>query len=78
MKLTPTLQSIVPEQSVIDSWPQMRRKKSTHPCQGKCSEFKDEQCGHCLVPQHSSEPILKNHDEAKYYGRALTAERYIP
>jgi len=33
MKLTPTPQSIVPEQSVIDSWPQMRRKKSTHPCQ---------------------------------------------
>ena len=51
MKLNPTPESIVPEQSVIDSWPQMHRKKTTHACQDKCPEFKDEQCGHCLVQQ---------------------------
>lgn len=146
MKLTPTPQSVVPEQSVIDSWPQMHRKKSTHPCQSKCSDFKDEQCGHCLIQQQIIEPkeivfdaelwlyerksafpmvdciagsaaglwknfsyhpvcngtilhdkdvlilgadgvysvkpkgalLLKNADEAKFYGQALIAEGYVP
>lgn len=76
MKLNPTPESIVPEQSVIDSWPQMHRKKTTHACQDKCPEFKDEQCGHCLVQQDS--PVLQNADEAKFYGQALSAEGYVP
>lgn len=23
---------------------------SNHPCSGKCSEYKEEQCKHCLIP----------------------------
>ncbi|WP_254433798.1 hypothetical protein [Acinetobacter sp. Marseille-Q1618] len=26
-----------------------------HPCSGKCSEFKEEQCNHCLIPANSME-----------------------
>lgn len=73
MKLTETQESIVPEQSVIDSWPQLKR--TSHPCQDKCSNFKDEECGHCLVKH---EPILQNADEAKFYATYLDASRYAP
>ena len=73
MSLTQTPESIIPEQSEIDSWPQLKR--TSHPCQDKCSNFKDEECGHCLVKH---EPVLQNADEAKYYAQAILAERYIP
>ena len=75
MNLSTPPESIVPEQSVIDSWPQMHRK-TTHACQDKCPEFKDEQCGHCLVQQDS--PVLQNADEAKFYAAYLDATRYAP
>lgn len=78
MNLEQTPESIVPEQTVIDSWPTKVRIAS-HPCQDKCSDFQEEQCGHCLVQEQSNHPpILKNMDEAKFYGQALIAEKYIP
>ncbi|OAL78956.1 hypothetical protein AY606_05885 [Acinetobacter sp. SFB] len=73
MNLTETPESIVPGQSEIDSWPQLKR--TSHPCQDKCSNFKDEECGHCLVKH---EPVLQNADEAKYYRTYLEANRYAP
>ena len=73
MKLTETQESIVPGQTEIDSWPQLKR--TSHPCQDKYSNFKDEECGHCLVKH---EPILQNADEAKFYATYLDASRYAP
>lgn len=73
MKLTETQESIVPGQKEIDSWPQLKR--TSHPCQNKCSNFKDEECGHCLVKH---EPVLQNADEAKFYATYLEASRYAP
>lgn len=73
MKLTETQESIVPGQSEIDSWPQL--KCTSHPCQDKCSNFKDEECGHCLVKH---EPVLQDADEAKFYAAYLEATRYAP
>ncbi len=73
MNLIETPQSIVPGQSEIDCWPQLKR--AMHPCQDKCSNFKDEECGHCLVKH---EPVLQNADEAKHYSTYLEATRYAP
>ena len=73
MNLIQTPESIIPEQSEIDSWSQL--KHTSHPCQDKCSNFKDEECGHCLVKH---EPILQNADEAKFYATYLDASRYAP
>ena len=73
MNLIETPQSIVPGQSEIDSWPQLKR--AIHPCQDKCSNFKDEECDHCLVKH---EPVLQNADEAKHYSTYLEATRYAP
>ena len=73
MNLVQTPESIIPEQSEIDSWPQLKR--ATHPCQDKCSNFKDEECGHCLVKH---EPVFQNADEAKFYAAYLDATRYAP
>ena len=73
MNLVQTPESIIPEQSEIDSWSQL--KHTSHPCQDKCSNFKDEECGHCLVKH---EPILQNADEAKFYATYLDASRYAP
>lgn len=73
MNLIETPQSIVPRQSEIDSWPQLKR--ASHPCQDKCSNFKVEECGHCLVKH---EPVLQNADEAKHYSTYLEATRYAP
>ena len=73
MKLTETQESIVPGQSEIDSWPQLKR--TSHPCQDKCSNFKDEECGHCLVKHES---VLQDADEAKFYAVYLDASRYAP
>lgn len=75
MNLSVTPKSIVPEQSVIDSWPKLHRKKGGHACQGKCPEFKDEQCGHCLV---NDDQVLQNSDEAKFYAKYLEAVSYAP
>lgn len=73
MNFFETPQSIVPGQSEIDSWPQL--KHTSHPCQNKCSNFKDEECGHCLVKH---EPVLQNADEANHYAKYLEATRYAP
>ena len=51
MNLEQTPESIVPEQSVIDSWPKLHRKKGEHACQGKCPNYTDEQCCHCLIAE---------------------------
>ncbi len=66
MKLVDTLESLVPVQSVIDSWPKLSRKKESHPCQDKCPNFTDEQCCHCLI-QDQNEPVS---DEQKFLNRA--------
>lgn len=73
MNLVQTPESIIPEQSEIDSWSQL--KHTSHPCQDKCSNFKDEECGHCLVKH---EPVLQDADEAKFYAAYLEATRYAP
>lgn len=73
MNLIETQESIVPGQTEIDSWQQLKR--TSHPCQDKCSNFKDEECGHCLVKH---EPVLQNADEAKFYAAYLEATRYAP
>ena len=73
MNLVQTPESIIPEQSEIDSWSQL--KHTSHPCQDKCSNFKDEECGHCLVKH---EPVLQDADEAKFYAAYLDASRYAP
>ena len=57
MNLIETPQSIVPGQSEIDCWPQLKR--AMHPCQDKCSNFKDEECGHCLVKPNITAHTLK-------------------
>lgn len=49
MNLIETPQSIVPGQSEIDCWPQLKR--AIHPCNDKCSNFKDEQRSHCLLKE---------------------------
>lgn len=66
MNLIQTQESIVPEQSVIDSWPKMYRKKSTHACQGKCADL-------VII----DEPAAQR-DEAKHLEDAIEAAGYVP
>ena len=74
MKLVDTLESLVPVQSVIDSWPKLSRKKESHPCQDKCPNFTDEQCCHCLIHETSADLS----DEEKHLKNALETVEYIP
>ena len=67
MNLSVTPESIVPEQSVIDSWPKLHRKKGGHACQGKCPNYTDEQCCHCLI--HDTPTAVS--DEYKHLNAAL-------
>ena len=50
---------------------------NTHPCAGKCPEFKGEQCDHCLIPGNSEisnssnfimgdDAHIENHISPKY------------
>ncbi|AXY57292.1 hypothetical protein CDG60_12370 [Acinetobacter chinensis] len=67
MKLTQTPESIVPEQSVIDSWPKLYRKKGSHDhpvCNG--------------VVLKDQDIIILNADEAKFYAKYLEAVSYAP
>ncbi len=78
LEITP--KSIAQGQSEFDSWSQYVRLASgeasaSHPCQDKCSNFKDEECGHCLVKHES---VLQDADEAKFYAVYLDASRYVP
>lgn len=67
MNLSITPESIVPEQSVIDSWPKLHRKKGGHACQWKCPNYTDEQCCHCLI--HDTPTAVS--DEDKHLNAAL-------
>ncbi|PZT84886.1 MAG: hypothetical protein DI627_14240 [Acinetobacter sp.] len=74
MNLSVTPESIVPEQSVIDSWPKLHRKKGGHACQGKCPNYTDEQCCHCLI---QDTPAALS-DEDKHLNNAVDAVGYVP
>ena len=83
MKLTETQISIVPEQSVIDSWSQLKRTSHQDGCAHhalKCcecllKEIDDEYLNHTPFDE---EKQLKNADEAKFYTAYLEATRYAP
>ena len=62
VKLIETPESIVPEQSVIDSWPTMKREHSQNMDKRSAQQ----------------EPVLENADEAKFYATYLEASRYAP
>ena len=83
MNLIETPQSIVPGQSEIDCWPQLKR--ASHPCQDKCSNFKVEECGHCLIKEIEAQEFnlglapdshyVKSED--KYINQALQSIREV-
>lgn len=50
----------------------MKLQQLEHPCSGKCTEFKTEPCGTCLV-QHEDPQSLVD-DVEKYHQRALEAQ----
>lgn len=74
MKLIDTPESLVPVQSVIDSWPKLSRKKQSHPCQDKCPNFTDEQCCYCLVQETAD----TKPDEQKYLESAIKSLEEVP
>ncbi len=75
MNLSITPESIVPEQSVIDSWPKLHRKKGGHACQGKCPNFTDEQCCHCLIKEIEAQEFKLGLAPDSHYVKS--EDRYI-
>lgn len=49
-----------------------------HPCAGKCTNFKEEQCGTCLIAECKTVPVAlfvsDLDDVEKYHQRALAAQ----
>lgn len=50
-----------------------------HLCKGKCPEFKDEQCHHCLIAEGEMAPVVALFvsdlsDVEKYHQRAMKAQ----
>ena len=53
-----------------------------HKCAGKCPEFKEEQCHHCLIAEGETAPVVALFvsdlsDVEKYHQRAIKAQREV-
>ncbi|EMC0682032.1 hypothetical protein [Acinetobacter baumannii] len=46
---------------------------ANHPCSGKCTDFKEEQCSTCLINQDAPHQT----DEEKFLDRAFNAQKEI-
>jgi len=51
---------------------------ANHPCSGKCTDFKEEQCSTCLINQDASHQVVNTQtDEEKFLDRAFIAHKEI-
>ncbi|EGK48378.1 hypothetical protein K5F25_09785 [Acinetobacter baumannii] len=51
---------------------------ANHPCSGKCTDFKEEQCSTCLINQDAPHQIVNTQtDEEKFLDRAFNAQKEI-
>ena len=78
MNLEQTPESIVPEQSVIDSWPTKVRIAS-HPCQEQQGcEHHPSKCCECMLKEIDEEYLNWISDEEKHLKAALISINEVP